>query len=105
MGLQDAKLLVMQFTGLEKDALHIYIGLMVFFGSALLFRWRVGKAGPLLVAAMFAVGGEIWDVVDNVRGGMPMLWAGHWHDVWNTLFWPVVITLLARWTRVFRQSV
>lgn len=103
MGLQDAKLLVMQFTGLEKDALHVYIGLMVFFGSALLFRWRVGGAGPLLVAALFAVGGELWDIRDNVRAGMPMLWAGHMHDVWNTLFWPVVISLLARWTRVFWQ--
>jgi len=102
VGLQDAKLLVMQFTGLEKDALYVYIGLLLFFGSALMFRWRVGSAGPLLVAALFAIGGELWDIRDNLRAGTPMLWAGHWHDVWNTLFWPVAITLLARWTRLFR---
>ena len=104
MGLQDMKLLVMQFTGLEKDALHVYIGLLVFFGSALIFRWRVGGAGPLLVAVLFAAGGELWDIRDTLRAGMPTQWAWHWHDVWNTLFWPVVITLLARWTRVFRRA-
>jgi hypothetical protein len=37
-------------------------------------------------------------MMDNVRAGSPMLWAGHWHDMWNTLFWPMAITLMARFT-------
>ncbi len=98
MGLQDAKLLVMGFTGLDKDALHVYVGLAVYFGTSLLFRSPLGDLRPLAVAAAAALLGEAWDVMDNVRAGSPMLWAGHWHDVWNTLFWPTAITLMARFT-------
>jgi len=30
------------------------------------------------------------------------LWA-NWHDIWNTMLWPSVIVLLARYTVVFRH--
>ena len=101
-GLQDAKLLVMQATGLEKDALHVYIGLLAYFGSSLLFRWRVGDFRPLLFVALAAIGGEIWDGVDNMRASLPIQWGGHRHDIWNTMFWPAMIVVLARTTRLFR---
>ncbi len=103
MGLQDVKLLVMEATGLGKDALHIYIGLCAYFGASLIFRWPAGDARPLAFAALAAIGGELWDVVDNLRASAPMQWQGHCHDVWNTMFWPVAIVALARTTRLFRR--
>lgn len=100
MGLQDAKLIAMGLTGLDKDALHIYVGLTVFFTVSLLFRWPLGDLRPLALAAAVAILGEVWDLIDNVRTGVPMLWAGHWHDIWNTLFWPTAIVVMARFTRL-----
>ncbi|WP_168727338.1 MULTISPECIES: hypothetical protein [Sphingomonas] len=45
--------------------------------------------------------GEAWDIRDRIASGMPLdLW-GDWHDIWNTMFWPSVILLLARRTRLF----
>jgi hypothetical protein len=101
--LQDAKLLLMDASGLAKDALHIHVGMAAFLGSALLFRWPLASLRPLLVAAAVALAGEAWDIVDNVRSGAPMQWAGHWHDIWNTLFWPTAILLLARFTPLLKR--
>jgi hypothetical protein len=104
VGLQDVKTLAMGLTGLDKDALHVYVGLAVFFGSSLVFRWPLGDLRPLAVAAGVALLGEAWDLVDNLRAGAPMLWAGHRHDIWNTLFWPTAIVLLARFTPLVKRG-
>ncbi|NTZ43087.1 hypothetical protein G7A66_08285 [Altererythrobacter sp. SALINAS58] len=37
---QDIKIVLIDGTGLGKDALHIYVSLAVFFGSSLWFGWR-----------------------------------------------------------------
>ena len=97
------KLLLMGSTGFSKDALHIHVGLAVFLGSALLFRWLLTSVRPLLAAAAVALAGEAWDMVDNLLSGAPMQLAGHWHDIWNTLFWPAVILLLARATPMLKR--
>ena len=39
--LQTVKLWLVQHMHLAKDALHIYVALTLFFGSALLFGWRL----------------------------------------------------------------
>jgi hypothetical protein len=100
--LQEMKLLLMGSTGLSKDALHIYVGLAVFLLA--LTRWRIGSLPPLLVVLAVALAGEAWDFIDNIRTEMPMQWAGHRHDIWNTLFWPAVLTGLGRWTGLFRRG-
>jgi len=100
--LQEAKLLLMGGTGLSKDALHIYVGLFVFLLA--LTRWRIGSLPPLVVVLAVTLAGEIWDLFDNVRTGVPMQWAGHAKDIWNTLFWPVVLTGIGRWTPLFRRG-
>ena len=100
--LQEMKLLLMGGTGLSKDALHVYVGLAVFLLA--LTRWRIGTLPPLLVALAVALAGEAWDLIDNIRTNVPMQWAEHRHDVWNTLFWPAVLTGLGRWTSLFRRG-
>ncbi len=101
--LQQAKLLALEMTGLSKDALHVHVGLLVFFGSALLLRSSLAKPRPWLVAALVTIVGELWDLGDNLLGGSPMLIAEHWHDVWNTMLWPTAILLLANWTSVLSR--
>jgi cell shape-determining protein MreD len=34
---------------------------------------------------------------------MPLAWGKSWHDLWNTLFWPSVLVLLARHTRALKR--
>ena len=29
--------------------------------------------------------------------------AAHWHDIWNTMFWPAVLFGLARFTRILKR--
>lgn len=101
--LQMMKLALMTATGLSKDALHIYAGLAVFFGVAAVARVSLASPRPWLSVALVAVVVEIADMRDNIVTGVPSQFAGHWHDVWNTLFWPTVIMLLARFTSVLQR--
>ena len=101
--LQEAKIWAIQLLGLPKDALHIYIGLIVFLLSAALFRWPLRSWRPLGAAFVIALVGEIWDIVDTLRFGGTPIWSRNWHDVWNTCFWPAVLFLLARYTGLLRR--
>jgi hypothetical protein len=110
--LQAGKLVLLDGTGLSKDALHVHIGLAVFVASLVAGRWRsrgrwrgdwrMGNWRPLAVVVVVAMAGEIWDLVDNVRTDVPMQWAGHWKDIWNTALWPALLTLFARAAHGFR---
>ena len=80
--LQSAKLWLVQHLGLAKDALHIYVGLALLLGCVILFRWPLRSWKPWAVVALAAA---------------------NWHDIWNTLFWPTMLMLLARYTRVLRR--
>ncbi|RSV09431.1 hypothetical protein CA242_10770 [Sphingomonas koreensis] len=82
---QAAKFWLVDATGLAKDALHIHVGLIVFFAAAL--------------AA--ALAGEAWDLWESLSEGRRILLWANWKDVWNTMLWPSAILLLARGTRLF----
>jgi hypothetical protein len=101
--LQEAKLAIMAATGLGKDALHIYIGLLVMLSVAALFRLPLRDWRPLAAVLAVALAGEIWDLLDTRAQGRASLLARNWHDVWNTLFWPAVLFLLARRTRLLKR--
>ena len=98
----DGKLWLIEQLGLAKDALHIYVALTLFFGAVLVFGWRLSSWRPWLLVLVAALAGEIWDIRDRLVSGVPIDPRGTWHDLWNTLFWPSVILLLARRTRMFQ---
>lgn len=99
-GFQQAKLWLVGWAGLPKDALHIYVGLTVFLLAAALLRAPLRSWKPLAAVALVALAGEGWDISDTWRSGQPVAWARNWHDVWNTCFWPAALFLLARYTRL-----
>lgn len=102
--LQSAKLALMDATGLAKDALHIYVGLGVMLLAAVALKRPLADWRPLSAVVLAAFAGEIWDVIDTwAHGGTPRFRA-NWKDVANTLFWPTVLFLLARFTRVLTRS-
>lgn len=99
---QQAKLWLTSHSGLAKDALHVYIGLLILLVAARLFKCRVGDWRPLIVVIAFAVVGELWDARDVYVVNIPLDLPANWHDIWNTVFWPAMLTLLARYTGLFR---
>lgn len=101
--LQTIKLWLVDNTHLAKDALHIYVGLILLLGSAALFRWPLRNWKPWVVVFAATLLGEAWDMIDRTRMGMAQFPSGNWKDVWNTLFWPTVLTLLARYTKLLKR--
>ena len=101
--LQQAKLSIMALVDLPKDALHIYVGLLVFLAAAALLKRPLGSRIPILAVLLVALAGELWDVIDTANAREQIHWWRNWHDVWNTMFWPTVLFLLARYTRVLRR--
>jgi hypothetical protein len=92
---QELKLFFIDGSGLSKDALHIYGGLAIYLAARLLLpRWRWLAWTLVLLAAL---GGEWLDMRgEHLRGDLQPD-AAHWHDVWNTLFWPTILLLVERW--------
>ena len=98
--LQSVKLWLVQHLDLAKYALHIYVALTLFLGSALLFRWPLRSWKSWLVVLAAALLGEAWDLRDSLVYHTRIELAANAKDVINTIFWPSVLLALARFTRV-----
>ena len=101
--LQSAKFYIVSNLHLAKDALHIYVALAVFFASAALLRWPLRGGRPWLLVLAMALLGEAWDLRDSHVYHTRIDLAGNWKDIWNTMFWPSVMTALARWTKLLKR--
>ena len=84
-------------TGLDKDALHIYVGLTLFLIIRLGWRGRGGWVAAWLAVLAMACGGEWLDMTAEMERSAIQPDAAHWHDIWNTMFWPTVLLLVGRW--------
>jgi hypothetical protein len=94
---QTLKTSIVRTVGLSQDALHVHVGLMVFILLALSLRKRGFSWLPFAAAVCAALLGELLDMRDDLAT------RGFWrvgasiHDIINTAFWPLLLTLLARW--------
>lgn len=93
---QALKLSIMHVSGLSRDALHVYVGLFVFFAACWWFRKHQRSLWPLLIVVLVACLGELLDMRDDLRIMAGWRWQASLHDVLNTSFWPAFITLLIR---------
>ena len=91
------KLSVVEATGLDKDALHIYFGMTLFLVVRLAWRGRGGGIAAWIAVLAMACGGELLDLTAQYSNGQIQPDAEHWHDIWNTLFWPTMLLLVGRW--------
>lgn len=99
---QNAKLFLVEILHLDKDTLHVHVGLLLFFGAVFVLRWNPRKGGPLLLVMAAAFAGEIWDVRDNLTYGMAIDVGGGVKDLINTTIWPIILTIAARYGKLFR---
>src|SRR3546814_18444092 len=94
---EENKMWLVTASGLDKDALHIYFGLALFLAARLIWR----RAGGWLIAwgavLAMACGGEWLDMTSEIRNAAIQPDAAHWHDIWNTPFWPTVLLVAGRW--------
>ncbi len=98
---QIAKVAIVTFTDLGRDALHVYAGLATLFLSALLLRKPLRSWLPWLMVLLVAVAAELLDLRDDSLTSGRLRWGASAHDIVNTLVWPTVILLLARKSRLF----
>ena len=101
---QQAKIALVDATGLSRDALHIYVALVVFFGGCLLFGWKARQWRPLLLVLAAAIAGEALDIRDTLAAGRPAEWLDTAKDIVNTLIMPTTILLTARLSGIFRND-
>ena len=94
---EERKLSIVSAVGLGKDALHIYFGLALFLAVRLV--WRRGGGGLIAWGAVLvmACGGEWLDLQAEIGRAAIQPDAAHWHDIWNTMFWPTVLLIVGRW--------
>jgi len=101
---QQAKTMILEHVGLAKDALHVYVALIVFLAVCRLFRWPVSSWKPWLAVLAVTVFGEALDLRHSLAKGYPIELGYHWTDLWNTMLVPTVLMLAARYTSIFKQQ-
>ena len=94
---EEHKLSIVASVGLGKDALHIYFGLALFLAVRLVWRRRGGGLIAWVAVLVMACGGEWLDLQAEISRSAIQPDAAHWHDIWNTMFWPTVLLIVGRW--------
>ncbi|KTE28057.1 MULTISPECIES: hypothetical protein [unclassified Sphingopyxis] len=100
---EERKSWLVTASDLGKDALHIYFGLALFMLVRLAWRWRGGWVAAWLAVLVMACGGEWLDMTAEFSNAAIQPDAAHWHDIWNTMFWPTVLLLVGRWLQPVAQ--
>jgi hypothetical protein len=101
---QSFKLEVIAATGLAKDALHVHIGLLIFIAVRLVWRKKGGWFFAWLVALGAALAGEYLDIRAEKGNLIQSPDPAHWHDIWNTMFWPTILLVIGQWLEPRRNN-
>jgi len=91
---QSLKLEIVELVDLSKDAIHIHIGLAVFFMSVLLMSRNKITIKCLIPVFLVAISMELLDLYDDQRSLGFFRFSNSLHDLINTLIWPIIIWLL-----------
>lgn len=84
-------------TALSRDALHVYLGLLVQLGAALILRRKLGDWLPWLAVLALAIGNEIADLWVDIWPEQALQAASAIHDLVNTMILPTAVLAFARW--------
>ncbi len=87
---------ILSIVDISKDAIHIYIGLLVFFIWIIITKKPLKSfisVIPVFVVALFM---EMLDSRDDYNTLGFVRWKESIHDIFNTCIWPVIIVLLSK---------
>ena len=93
-----------QFLGITKDALHIHIGLAIFFGLVVVLRRSPSSIFPWLGLLTIELGNEIMDIFHWHQGTFSFEIGDSFKDVNNTMTWPTLALLTFRYVERRRRA-
>ena len=94
----NAKLWVVEWSGLSKDALHVHLALATFLTVGVAAKRPLSSVVPWISVLVLQATNEVFDYLLPWR---PTDWAKQsLHDMANTMFWPTLILVLARSTKL-----
>ncbi|HEV7275475.1 MAG TPA: hypothetical protein VGN80_04240 [Devosiaceae bacterium] len=91
-----------QLIHLSRDALHVHFGLLIFLLAMVALRKSPASGVPWLCVLGVELVNEALDLMHG-HGGLRSTVLGALKDIVNTMFWPTIILLLARYTGVLRR--
>lgn len=97
---EQMKVLIVDFTGLNADALHVYFGLVFFFLMAIPYRHRGLRWWMLLPTLIISILTEVLDRRYQLSLLGVWSWSQSVHDIVNTNLIPVVLYALLKWRRL-----
>ena len=90
-----AKAQLATWTGLDRDALHVYAGMLGSIGAAAILRRTLASPLPWLLVLLAELANEAGDMLtDNLVEQWEI--DGAKHDLWNTMVAPTLLLLTAR---------
>ena len=84
-------------SGLNMDALHVYAGVGLQIGAALVLRRPLKSPWPWLVVLGAEFANEVYDYTYEVWPERDIQFAEGLRDMWNTMAMPTLLLLLARY--------
>lgn len=93
-----------ELLGITRDALHIHIGLAIFLAVALVFRRSLASWIPWLALLAFELANELMDIFHMHEGAIGFELGDSLKDILNTMFWPSVVLIVARWQKRRRSA-
>jgi hypothetical protein len=93
-----------QLLHLSKDALHVHLGLLIMLLVIIVLRKSPASFVPWLCVLGLELLNETLDLLHAHPGHMELSLLGGLKDIVNTMLWPTVILLLARYTKVLRRT-
>ncbi len=93
---QLAKIHVLSFFDVSKDAMHVYIGLSILLLWVLFTRKPLSSLKNLIPVVTVAIVMEVFDLRDDFTSFGHFRWNASLHDILNTMFWPAIIIFLSK---------
>ena len=104
MAFYHLKVWIVAWSGLSRDALHIYVAIALFLLVRMMWRGGSGTIAALALVLAVALTGEWLDHQYELVNGQVCNEAEHWHDLRNTLSAPIVLALALPWLRPRRAK-
>jgi hypothetical protein len=93
-----------QLLHLSRDALHVHFGLLIMLLAIVVLRKSPASVIPWLCVLVLELANEALDLLHDHQGLAHFSGLGTLKDIVNTMLWPTIILLLARYTKVLRRT-